>query len=329
MNRTIFLIFMAAILYFATAFAHQVRSSDTNMQTIAHALILEINEAYMGVEPAEVSSKYIRFSITDEQGNNEDLKVYKYENPAGATDFVLVSDQLTLRCFALDRETGKLTATELPFELLRPAQFNKEHFDEDHGYWRVNGAFSKNGDILITASPGMSYICAMVARHDGKGGFTLHRRAGYDFVSFEITKDDAEKEKYVQNVVRPNFQRINTITKWDWTEKGLCSVGSAEHASLVFYYSCSGLEKIVAKMNDNIYDRVIEYYFLDGLLSFVYDVTTQSGTKTERRWYLENNTCFRGVGDDSKKITPTQIETEFLNDKGAYLYYTSFLNSVF
>ena len=318
-----------ALFFFTSAFAQQPQSLDADMRTIAHALIAEIYNTYDDVEPAEVTSRYIRFRIRDDEGNKQELNMYWYERPAGATDIVLVNNYLMLRCFTFNRNTGALTAAELPFELLPPSQFNKDEFDEDHNYWRVNGSFSEKGDILITASPGMSYLCSILARHDGNGGFTLHRRAGYDFVSFEIAEDNAEKEKYVQNVVRPNFQRINAITKWTWVEEGLCLIGSTEHAKLVLYYSHNGLEKIVAKLNDKTYDRVIEYYFLDGLLSFVYDVTIQSGTKTERRWYLKNNTCFRGIGDNGKKLTPSQIEAEFLNDKGAYSYYTLFLFSDF
>ena len=261
--------------------------------------------------------------------NEQDLKMYRYECLAPATDFVLAVDNRMLRCFALDRESGVLADAELPFELLSPMQFNKEEFDEEHGYWRVDGYFYEYGDIMITASPSMSYLCSMIALYDGKGGFNLYRRAGYDFISFEITKDNAETEIYVQNFIRPNFQRINAITDWAWVEKGAWPVSATQDANLVLYYSQNGLEKMVAKLNDKTSDRVIEYYFLDGLLSFVYEVTTQSGVKTERRWYLKNNTCFRGLGDKGKKLTPTQIEAEFLSDKGAYSYYTLFLFSTF
>ena len=325
---TITLTTTAMLFFFMAAFAQQQQSS-TDMRAIARKLIPQINDAYAGVEPVEVSRRYIRFHITDDFGKEQDLKMYRYERPAAAADFVLANDNMILRCFALNRGTGALTAAELPFELPRPAQFNKEEFDDEHSYWRIDGSFSEKGDILITASPGMSYLCSIIAIHDGKGGFTIYKRAGYDYMSFGITEDDAEKEKYVQNIVRPNFQRINAIPKWTRTEEGVCSVSPTEDAKLVLYYSQNGLEKIVAKLNDKTYDRVIEYYFLDGLLSFVYDVNTQSGTKTERRWYLKNNTCFRGIGDNGKKLTSTQIDAEFLNDKGAYPYYTLFLFSAF
>ena len=317
------------LFFFAVAFAQQSKSADNDIRAIAFKLIAEFYDEYVNVEPAEASSRHICFRITDDDGNEQELTMYKYERPDATTDFVLVDEYRMLRCFELDRKTGALAAAELPFKLLPPSQFNKEEFDEEHGYWRVDGSFSENGDILITASPGMSYLCSMVALHDGKGGFNLYRRAGYGFVTFEITEDNGEKEKYVKNIVRPNFQRINAITKWAWVEKGTCLISYTEQANLVFYYSHSGLEKIVAKLNDKSCDRVIEYYFLDGLLSFVYDVTTRSGAKTERRWYMKNNTCFRGIDGNGKKLTSTQIEAEFLSDKGAYPYYTLFLFSVF
>ena len=327
MNRKTGFIVVVTIFFFTTTFSRESQSLDSDMRSIARVLIPEINDAYVDIEPFEVTNRYIHFTVIDDWGSSHYLKMRLYKRPAAATDFVIVDDSRMLSCFSLDRQTEALTATELPFELLPPSTFNNK-FDDGHDYWRVNGDFSENGDIVITASPGMSYLCTMVAFHDGEGCFTLYKRAGYDFVSFEITTDDAEKEIYVQNVVRPNFQRINAITKWSLIEEGRCVVGSAEQINLIFYYSQSKLEKIVAKVNDKSNERVIEYYFLDGLLSFVYDTTTQSGAKSEHRWYLSNNSCFRGIGNNGKKLTPSQIEAEFLNDNGAYLYYTLFLNFI-
>ena len=319
------------MIVFSTVFAQQsdIINTVSDMRAVARMLITENYDAYASVEPVEIGNRHIRFRISGDEGSNQDLTMYRFERPAAELDFVMVDDGRMLRCFALNRNTGALTAAELPFELLPPSQFNNEEFDKEHSYWRVTGSFSQKGDILITASPGMSYLCSMFAQHDGKGGFNIYRRAGYDFVSFNITDDDAEMEKYVQNVVRPNFRRINTINKWELVEEGMVLVGSAERANLTFYYSSGTLEKMIAKMNDKNFNRVIEFYFLDGLLSFVYEVTTQSVVKNERRWYLKNNTCFRGIGNNGKKLLPAQIEEEFLNNKGAYKYYSLFLFYVF
>ena len=351
MNKKIFLTLTAALFFLTASYGQQ--SSQSNMKTLVRALAAQIPEINGTIgEPDELGENYFRCNMEDQEGGSATLQMYRYKRPAAATDWVLVAYDIHdfpiaawLKCFTLDRKSGALAEVELPFRLLHPSQFDKEEFGEDHGYWRTGYTIFDNGNVLIDASPGMSYHCVMIARWDGKGSFRLFRRAGYDYMNDEVGADNAETEKYVQNVVRPNFQRINAIKKWEYIEKKENFDLSLEGATLTYYYSENGLEKIVAKLLGETFGSTIEYYFLDGRLSFIYDATTRYGippmhreallsegykdipdTKIERRWYLKGYNCIRGIGDNGKKLTPQQIEDEFINgDKGAYSFYTKII----
>jgi len=249
-----------------------------------------------------------------------------------------------LKCFTIDHE-NKATEVEIPFKILPPSQFDKEEFDKDHNYWRIGYTIFYNGNVQISASPGMSWYCVMLARWNDNGSFTLFKRAGYD-MNMEVVADNAETEKYIENVIRPNFQRINEIKKWEYVEEQENDNLSLEGAIITYYYSGNGLEKTVANIFGETYKSVVESYFLNGRLSFIYEVTTRYGippmyreellregqedvpdTKTERRWYLKGNTCIRGVGDNNKKLTLQQIEEEFLDGEweGKFSLYTEII----
>jgi len=120
---------------------------------------------------------------------------------------------------------------------------------------------------------------------------------------------------------------MNAINQWEYVEEKERT--APEVAMFTCYYSDNGLEKMVAGIAGATRLSVIEYYFLDGQLSFIYDVTTRPGasaTKTERRWYLKGATCIRGIGDNGVKLTPAQIEKEFINsDTGAFTLYQSII----
>jgi hypothetical protein len=335
--KKIFLTLTAALSISIVSFGQPSAQSD--MTAVARSLAALIPELDgKTVAPKETGEHYLRGNFNDDELGTITLQLHRYRRPAATSDWVLVVYDVEnlpietwLKCFTLDRATGTLAAAELPFEILPPSRFDRDEFGEDHGYWRTSYTISDNGDVLITGSPGMAWFCTMIARWDGKGFFTVFRRAGYD-VNIEVATDNAETERYVQNVVRPNFQRINAIDKWAWIEEKYSSDVALEGATLNYYYSADGLEKIVAFLSGESYKSVVEYYFLDGQLSFIYDVTTKYSvpsyvertadtppdTKTERRWYLKGSTCFRGIGDNGQKLTPAQIEKEFYDRAGGY-----------
>ena len=338
MKKTFFLTVTTVVaLLISPASYSQQPASQSGITSIARKVATQIPEIKGRLnEPAEQTDHFLRYNIKGENGRI-DLQIYHYKRPAMPTDWVVAAYDVPdfpaaggIEWFTYDRKTGTLAATATPFELLPPSLFDKEEFGDDPGYWRTSYSFCENGNIVISASPGMSYYCYMLARWNGKDGFTLFKRAGFDSSDMEIAADNAETEKYVQNVVRPNFQRINAIKKWEYVETKESFDLSTEGAELTYYYSADGLEKMVAKVNGETYGNVTEYYFLDGRLFFIYDNLTKYGapryydgpktpdTKVERRWYLKGNKCVRGIGDNGKKLTRKQITEEFLgsDDRG-------------
>jgi len=311
-------IFLIVFTWFSLVPAFGQQTPQNDIASITHGLALQIPEIeWMLKDPVETGEHYLHYDAFSEESGRITLQIYRYKRPAATTDLVLVSHDIQyfpagawLECFTHDRRTGVLCHVELPFELPPSEQ----------GYWRTAYTIFDNGNVLIEASPDMSFHCVMLARWDGKERFTLYKRAGYDHMQMEVGKDDAQAERFVQNVLRPNFQRINATTQWAWIEEG---------ASHTHYYSNNGLEKTVAKLFGEMHESVVEYYFLDGQLSFVYDVTTHNGVKTERRWYINGNTCFRGLGNNGQKLSPAQIEEEFLGNEdrgGVYSLYMKNIN---
>jgi len=200
-------------------------------------------------------------------------------------------------------KTGTLTEPDLPFTIPSAYEFDSEEFDEEQTYWRSEYTICKNGDVVISASPSMNAICVTLAHRNKNGSFTLYKR-GIDFSYGEPVEDDAAAEMYVQNLVRPNFQRINAINNWAWIDEKTVSGITPQPATLTYYYSDKGLEKIVAALAN----ETVEYYFLDRYLSFVY---SKSDTGTERRWYVKKGSCFRAIGDNGKKLSPETREEEY------------------
>ena len=337
-------------VWFATENTHEeaaalasapATSSYWDLKTVANGiatLVPELNGLLR--QPTEEKDFFISYDM--ETGHRTDvLQIYTYEPSSAVTDIALVSYTNTespsgcwLKCFHIDRKTGNITKADLPFTLPHPSIFDNEVFGKSDGsYWSQKSTIFENGDVLVVASPSMAWRCAFLVRWSEKTGFTLLKRTAYDHVNIQIAADNAGTEKYVQNVISPNFQRINNTKNWVYVEEKENFDLSLDGAALTYYYAKNGLEKAVAKLYGETYECVVEYYFLDGRLSLIYDVTTRYGsdkyanerpanappdTKIERRWYLKGNQCIRGVGDKDKKLTPAQIEEEFLGDGGAF-----------
>jgi len=295
---------------------------QNNMDSLAKKIAAQISEINgLLLKPTAQKENFISYDIKGEEISGV-LQIYRYVSLSAPTDVALAAftnREAPIECwinfYKIDRKTGNVTETKLPFDLPRPSIFDDDAFGENGGYWRQEYDISDNGDVLVTAAPGMSWICRFIIRWNEKSGFTLLPQVGYDYMADEIEDeiiDDAEMEKYVQNVVRPDFQRVNNIKNWFLVEsKESRDISAKGRALITYYYSKSGLEKVVAKINGEAGERVIEYYLLHGRLSFIYDVTTQApNPKTERRWYFKNDRCFRVIGENGKKLTPAQINKE-------------------
>lgn len=83
----------------------------------------------------------------------------------------------------------------------------------------------------------------------------------------DVINNDYLKEELVS--IRQNFKRINSIDKWEsMSTKELWE--STEGGQVNYYYSKQGLEKIVARQFGETGQVLIEYYLLNGKLSFVF-----------------------------------------------------------
>lgn len=83
----------------------------------------------------------------------------------------------------------------------------------------------------------------------------------------DVINNDYLKEEL--GSIRQNFKRINSIDKWESiSTKELWE--STEGGQVNYYYSKQGLEKIVARQFGETGQVLIEYYLLNGKLSFVF-----------------------------------------------------------
>ncbi|MCL2041511.1 MAG: RsiV family protein [Bacteroidales bacterium] len=281
--------------------------TQTNVQSIARTLaaqVPEINEKYDRTHSND--DHYLYRSAEDDEYGDRNLQMYWYERPTAPNDWVLVSSNYHpdswLKCFTFDRNTETLTETDLPFTIPSAHEFDSEEFDKEQTYWRSDYTICENGDIIISASPGMNAICVTFAHWDNES-FTLYKR-GIDFSYGEPVEDDAAAEMYVKNAIRPNFQRINAIENWTWIDEKTVSGITPQPATLTYYYSDKGLEKIVAALTN----ETVEYYFLERYLSFVY---SKSDAGKEQRWYVKKGSCFRGIGDNGKILLSEAREEEY------------------
>ena len=334
----------AAALLFAAAANGQVVQQRAGFDSVVRALathIPEINDEYEGQN--EESDNYLWYYTQgmDEYGLEayKKLQIYRYERPAEASDMVVVSffneweerSHPGLQWFEYNRKTGALSAARQPFTFPSPVAFNKEL--EADNYWRFDYNILPDGCIVIDAHPDMNSVCiATLCWNKTNGNFTFFKRGVFTPI-LTVGQDNAQTEEYVRNVIRPNYQRINNTTKWTAIEEKENFTLSLEGALITYYYSGNELQKMVAKLNGESYRCVIEYYLLEGRLSFIHDITqyiTPNYTEmthtidstVERRWYIKDNACFRGLGDNGQKLTPTQIEEEFFGaeDREMLLY---------
>jgi hypothetical protein len=70
--------------------------------------------------------------------------------------------------------------------------------------------------------------------------------------------------------IRANFKRINSITNWTSTEKKELWE-TLEGGEATFYYLDGRLEKIIARNFGETFQKLNEYYLLNGYLSFVFE----------------------------------------------------------
>lgn len=85
---------------------------------------------------------------------------------------------------------------------------------------------------------------------------------------------DTTGSKSLKNRIKPiqaNFKSINSVTKWTAVKKKDIEGESAEGGEATFYYTDKGLQKVIAKHYGEMGQKSIEYYLLNGQLSFVFE----------------------------------------------------------
>lgn len=89
-----------------------------------------------------------------------------------------------------------------------------------------------------------------------------------------FNEKDTTGSKGLKNRIKPiqaNFKSINSITKWTSVKKKDIEGESAEGGEATFYYTDKGLEKVIARHYGEMGQMLIEYYLMNGQLSFVFE----------------------------------------------------------
>lgn len=89
-----------------------------------------------------------------------------------------------------------------------------------------------------------------------------------------LNEEDIEPNEYLKDRLKPiqaNFKRINSITKWSSIKKKNIEGESAEGGEATYYYKNNRLEKVMARHYGETGQVLIEYYLLNGKLSFVFE----------------------------------------------------------
>lgn len=90
-----------------------------------------------------------------------------------------------------------------------------------------------------------------------------------------LNKEDSSSNEYLAEKLQPirdNFKRINSIARWTRVdEQDIDNAGEGGYVK--YFYRKGKLEKLVARYFGETYQQLVEYYLLNGELSFVFDKT--------------------------------------------------------
>ncbi|WP_294328877.1 hypothetical protein [uncultured Chryseobacterium sp.] len=126
-----------------------------------------------------------------------------------------------------------------------------------------------------------SLFFLLIAFHLGYAGNVLCKSPKYSVIKRDTIKikeslneEDIEANEYLKDRLKPiqaNFKRINSITKWGSIKKKNIEGESAEGGEATYYYKNNRLEKVMARHYGETGQVLIEYYLLNGKLSFVFE----------------------------------------------------------
>lgn len=110
--------------------------------------------------------------------------------------------------------------------------------------------------------------------HDDFSDFSLVRKGDTIRIKESYNEEDIDYNEYLKNRLKPiqnNFKRINSVTKWTSVKKKDIEGESAEGGEATYYYKNKRLEKVMARHYGEMGQVLIEYYLLNGRLSFVFE----------------------------------------------------------
>lgn len=118
--------------------------------------------------------------------------------------------------------------------------------------------------------------CSAYAQKSGDQVSVFFTTKAKDIVEIGETfnEKDTTASKNLKNRIKPiqaNFKRINSMAKWTSVKKKDIEGESAEGGEATFYYTDKGLEKVIARHYGEMGQKLIEYYLLNGQLSFAFE----------------------------------------------------------
>lgn len=127
------------------------------------------------------------------------------------------------------------------------------------------------GVLIILISLGSAYA---QKSNDQSSVFFATKAKDTVRINETFNENDTTNSKGLKKRLKPiqaNFKRINSITKWTSVQKKNIEGESAEGGEATFYYTDKGLEKVIARHYGEMGQVLIEYYLLNGQLSFVFE----------------------------------------------------------
>ncbi|MFP3831727.1 hypothetical protein [Chryseobacterium sp. SIMBA_028] len=124
--------------------------------------------------------------------------------------------------------------------------------------------------ILLTA---ISFMSAE-SLHYGFSDSSIVKQRDTIRIKESYNEKDTDTNEYLKDRLKPiqaNFKRINSITNWTSIKKKDIEGESAEGGEATYYYKNKRLEKIMARHYGEMGQVLIEYYLLNGKLSFVFE----------------------------------------------------------
>jgi len=127
------------------------------------------------------------------------------------------------------------------------------------------------GVLIILISLGSTYA---QKSNDQSSVFFTTKAKDTVRINETFNENDTTNSKGLKKRLKPiqsNFKRINSMTKWTSVKKKDIEGESAEGGEATFYYTDKRLEKVIARHYGEMGQVLIEYYLLNGQLSFVFE----------------------------------------------------------